>query len=126
MQTKPAKLCWKTRVLPEPRGLTGRPQRRHLEGCLGCRGCDTGVTLGMAVALRDSLCLGPQIQVTDIERNLARVGAGDVPENTVETLLAPVLLASIVSASVALVGLGGDIAGDFLAQLHRRSQPRWR
>ena len=74
-----------------------------------------GMTLGMAVALRDSSCLGPQIQVTDIERNLARVGAGDVPENTVETLLAPVLLASIVSASVALVGLGGDIAGDFFS-----------
>ena len=68
------------------------------------------------MALRDSFCLGPQIQVTDIERNLARVVAGDVPENIVKTLLAPVLLALMLSALVALVGLGGDIAGDFFSR----------
>ena len=50
-----------------------------------------GMTLEMAVALQDSLCLRPQIQVTDIKRNIARVIAGDVPESIVKTLLAPVL-----------------------------------
>ena len=48
-----------------------------------------GMTLGtMTVALRGQSCLGPQMQVTDIERNIARVVAGDVPENIVEALLA--------------------------------------
>ena len=65
-----------------------------------------GMTLGMAVALQDSLCLGPQIQVTDIKRNIARVIDGDVPVNIVETLLAPVsLLAWVLSAAVALARL---------------------
>ena len=40
-----------------------------------------GMTLEIAASLRDSTCLGPQFQVTNIERNMARVIAGDVPEN---------------------------------------------
>ena len=59
---------------------------------------DTGT---MAVALQGSLCLGPQIQVTDI----ARVIAWDVPENNVEALLASVLLASVLLASVLLASV---------------------
>ena len=75
------------------------------------------MTLEMAVALQDSACLGPQIQGKNIERNTARVIAGDVPENVVETLLAPVSLASVslarlrqsaALASLALASLAGD------------------
>ena len=65
-----------------------------------------GMTLGtMAVALQGSLCLGPQIQVTDIERNIAWVIAGDVPENIMEALLASVLLALVSLASVLLASV---------------------
>ena len=80
-----------------------------------------GMTLGMAVALQDSSCLGPQIQVTDIERNIARVIAGDVPENIVEALLAPVLLASVVSA---LAKTSGSImvVGDSNRKIDCKSQ----
>ena len=84
-----------------------------------------GMPLEMAVALQDLVCLGPQFQVTDIKRNIARVTAGDVPKSIVETLLAPVLLALVLLASVAstsvlsvslawlLQPLVGGVAGDF-------------
>jgi len=61
----------------------------------------------MAVALRGASYLGPQVQVANIRRKIARVISWDVPGNIEEALLASVLLVLILlvlvlSASVLL------------------------
>ena len=77
-----------------------------------------GMTLGQRCHCEIRCAWGLNSKSQNIERNIARVIAGDVPESIVETLLVPVLLASVASTSVLSVALAqlqplvGDIAGD--------------
>ena len=100
-ETRPARLCWETGASGAHRVAGGVCSSGTWKVAWDAVDELLGMTLGTkAVALQGSSGLGPQIQITDIKRNIARVIAWDVPGNIVETQLVSVSLALVSLASV--------------------------